>query len=49
MSQIQLWLLLEQVILSGQMPASDLMALLNEDPAFAAWYTPRAEQRMHAV
>jgi hypothetical protein len=41
----QEWLLLEQIILSGQMDETDLHARLQEAPAFAEWLRQRARQR----
>ena len=39
------WLLLEEIILSGQMPESDLQERLRQDPEFAAWLQVRDEER----
>jgi hypothetical protein len=39
------WLVLEEIILSGQMPDSDLQERLRKDPEFAAWLQVRAEKR----
>ena len=39
------WLLLEEIILSGQMPESDLQERMREEPDFAVWLKMRAEQR----
>ena len=39
------WLVLEEIILSGQMPESDLQDRLREDPEFAVWLQVRAEER----
>lgn len=35
------WLLLEEIILSGQMDDADLHARLRADPEFAEWYQQR--------
>ncbi len=39
------WLLLEQTILSDQMPADHLASLLAEQPDFAEWLRSRARER----
>lgn len=39
------WLLLEQVILSDQVPADAVAGILAEDREFAHWYKSRADQR----
>lgn len=39
------WLVLEQIILSGQMPESDLAGRLAEDKPFADWLKARADAR----
>ncbi len=41
----QQWLLLEQIILSGQMDEADLHARLQEEPALEAWLRARADAR----
>lgn len=41
--QFETW---ETLILSEQIPAEDVPALLAENPGFAAWYRPRAEARI---
>ena len=45
MTQLREWLLLEQVILSDQMPAEHLASLLSERPDFAEWLRSRARER----
>ena len=39
------WLLLEQIILSGQMTDADLQSRLRDDPEFAEWLRDRATER----
>ncbi len=45
----QQWLLLEQVILSGQMDEADLHARLREQPALASWLRARAALRLAVI
>lgn len=37
--------LYEAAILSGQVPAADVIALMNDNPEFAEWYRKRAAIR----
>lgn len=37
--------LYEAAILSDQVPAADVVALMNDNPAFAEWYRQRAAER----
>lgn len=39
------WLLLEEIILSGQMSDADLHQRMREDPEFAEWLRMRANLR----
>lgn len=43
------WLLLEQVILSDQVPADAVAGIFAEDREFAQWYKWRADQRATAM
>lgn len=36
----------EQVILTGQMPDSDVPSFLADNPEFATWYRYRADMRI---
>ena len=40
---------MEQAILSGQVPAEDVPALMTNNPAFAVWYASRAAMREAAA
>ena len=37
----------ETLILTGQIEASELLALLHDNPEFAEWYRERAKQRFN--
>ena len=45
MEETEQWLLLEQVILSDQVPSDALVQILADEPEFASWYRLRAERR----
>lgn len=42
------WLLLEEAILSGQVPEREVVALLHERPAFGNWFLERSRERLYA-
>jgi hypothetical protein len=46
---LEQWLLLEQAILSDQVPPEALARLFAEQLAFARWYRLRAEGRINSV
>jgi hypothetical protein len=39
------WIMMEQIILSGQMADKDIMQIMREDQEFETWLKRRAEQR----